>query len=111
MVSMNQRELFTFLFEQNPFSSYNFRSEIIEASTIMADILLKRPSIALRIYNLYALKATQWHSLYIIIISLFTHCNKNSGTINGAHLQNPPPLTNRVVTFVAFCYVWRCINT
>ncbi len=69
MVSMNQRELFTFLFEQNPFSSYNFRSEIIEASTIMADILLKRPSIALCIYNLYALKATQWHSLYIIITS------------------------------------------
>ncbi len=26
-----------------------------------------------------------------------------------AHLQNPPPLTNRVVTFVAFCYVLQCI--
>ncbi len=26
-----------------------------------------------------------------------------------AHMQNPPPLTNRVVTFVAFSYVWGCI--
>ncbi len=26
-----------------------------------------------------------------------------------AHLQNPPPHTNIVVTLIAFCYVWGCI--
>ncbi len=26
-----------------------------------------------------------------------------------AHLQNPPPHTNIVVTLVAFCCVWGCI--
>ncbi len=35
------RGLFTFLFEQNLFSSYDFRYDFIEARMVMADFLLK----------------------------------------------------------------------
>ncbi len=51
-VFLGLRGLFTYLFEQDLFSSFEVRPDLIEARKVMADVLLKWRSLSHRVYNM-----------------------------------------------------------